>query len=100
MRDNLPPYASPRSFLPRPDVAGRLREALALLQAIEAGELLAAAPVEAADRGRHEMGLAVLSVLGRELERLLSEVRAHDEMSAFNSLEGVALGYRSPQHDE
>jgi len=85
-----------RAFVPKPDVAGRLRDALGLLEAIDQGELLAGAPSDAAERARHEAGLAVLSVLGRELERLLAEVCAHDELTGFSAIEAAAMGFRSP----
>jgi hypothetical protein len=67
-------------FVPRPDIAGRLRDALGVLDAIEQGELFAAAPATNGDRRRHDAGVAALAVLGRDLERLLAEVRAYDDL--------------------
>lgn len=48
------------------DASGRLREITALLQAIEAGELLSVLPA-GPDAQRHQIGLSLLSVMSREL---------------------------------
>jgi hypothetical protein len=68
-------------FVPKPDVAARLRDALGVLEAIEAGELVAGSPPHPGDRRRHDAGLAALSMLERDLGRLLSEVRAYEELT-------------------
>ena len=83
-----------KQFVPKPDVASRLRDALGLLDAIEQGELLAGVPSVPGDRRRHAAGAAILSVLTRDLESLLSEVLAYDELTAFTALESAAMGLR------
>lgn len=83
-----------QQFVPKPDVASRLRDALGLLAAIEQGELLAGVPTEPGDRRRHDAGTAILSVLTRDLEHLLAEVMAHDELTAFSAIESAAMGLR------
>lgn len=85
-------HAEP-GFVPRPEVAARLRDALSLLEAIEHGELFAGTPNEAGDRRRHAAGLGALAVLQRDLERLLAEVRAYEEL--VPPLPSEASGRRS-----
>jgi hypothetical protein len=53
-------------------IAEGLVESLALLQAIDLGELLSAAPQAAADRRRHETAVGLLSIQDRLLQDLLS----------------------------
>lgn len=92
-------HAEP-GFVPRPDVVARLRDALSILDAIEHGELFAGAPSDVGDRRRHAAGLGALSVLQRELERLLAEVRAYEELVPPLPVE--APGRRSagaPRHE-
>lgn len=48
-----------------------LAESLALLQAIDLGELLSAVPPAAADRRRHETAVGLLSIQDRLLQDLL-----------------------------
>jgi len=79
-----------QTFVPKPDVAARLRDALGLLEAIEQGELLAFAPQEPSDRRRHEAGLAILATLNRELERLLAEVRVFEDVATHSEIEAEA----------
>lgn len=86
--------AADQAFVPKPDVASRLRDAIGLLEAIDHGELLAGLPMEPGDRRRHDAALAVLATLNRDLERLLAEVRAHDELTAFSALEADSMGLR------
>ena len=88
-------HRSQAVFVTRPDVAGRLQEALGVLEAISQGELLAGSPADPNDRARHEAGLATLAVLGRELERLLVEVRAYEEISGYSAIERAAMGFKS-----
>jgi hypothetical protein len=52
-------------------IAERLVESLALLQAIDLGELLSAAPAAPADRRRHETAVGLLSIQDRLLQDLL-----------------------------
>jgi hypothetical protein len=49
-----------------------LTESLALLQAIDLGELLSAAPPGSADRRRHETAVGLLSIQDRLLQELLA----------------------------
>jgi hypothetical protein len=85
-----------RAFVPKPDVIGRLRDALGLLEALEHGELLVNCPADRSERARHEAGLAVLSVLHRDLECLLAEVCAHEDTSGRSAIEAVVMGRRPP----
>lgn len=85
-----------RAFVPKPDVIGRLRDALGLLDAVEHGELLVNCPADRSERARHEAGLAVLSVLHRDLERLLAEVCAHEDLTGYSAIEAAVMGLRSP----
>lgn len=50
--------------------AGRVREARAVLAAIEAGELLAAVPATPRDRAAHAAAVSLLAILERELAAL------------------------------
>lgn len=52
-------------------LAEGLTESLALLQAIDLGELLGAVPAAAADRRRHETAVGLLSIQDRLLQDLL-----------------------------
>lgn len=52
-------------------IAEGLTESLALLQAIDLGELLSAAPPAPADRRRHETAVGLLSIQDRLLQDLL-----------------------------
>jgi hypothetical protein len=52
-------------------IAEGLGESLALLQAIDLGELLSAVPAGAADRRRHETAVGLLSIQDRLLQDLL-----------------------------
>ncbi|WP_374575488.1 hypothetical protein [Phenylobacterium sp.] len=87
--------AAEQLFVPKPEVAGRLQDALGLLEAIDQGELFAGLPDGPGDRRRHQAGLALLSTLARDLSRLLAEVRAHDELCSFSQLEAEAKVVRS-----
>jgi hypothetical protein len=49
----------------------RLREGLAILKAIEAGDLLAATPPNPADRERHQAAVLLLAVLEQVLQNAL-----------------------------
>lgn len=65
---------SPASSARDERAIGRLREMEALLLAIEDGELLAATPISAAARDRHEAAVALLAILRRELRATLDEL--------------------------
>ncbi|MDQ0464223.1 hypothetical protein QO010_002004 [Caulobacter ginsengisoli] len=52
-------------------IAEGLIESLALIQAIDLGELLSAAPPAPADRKRHETAVGLLSIQDRLLQELL-----------------------------
>jgi hypothetical protein len=56
--------------------AKHLREALAIIDAINAGELLAALPASADDRHRHQTAVSLLGLLERTLRNALTEVPA------------------------
>lgn len=58
------------------DAVGRLREAIALLEAIDAGALLDALPPGPEDALRHQTGVSMLAVLRRELEGLACELQS------------------------
>jgi hypothetical protein len=60
--------------LPENCVSEKLvREALAIVDAINAGELLAALPEGAADRHRHQTAVSLISVLEHLLREALSD---------------------------
>jgi len=66
---------------PRPpdivdDAVGRLSEALAILDAIELGGMLAELPAEPLARKAHQRAVALLAVLRRDLATLREEVEA------------------------
>jgi hypothetical protein len=56
--------------------AKHLREALAIIDAINAGELLAALPASTNERHRHQTAVSLLGLLERTLRAALSEVPA------------------------
>jgi len=56
--------------------AQRLREALAIIDAINAGELLAALPTSSSDRHRHQAAVTLLDLLERTLRAALSNAPA------------------------
>ncbi|MGC9953053.1 MAG: hypothetical protein ABSD21_02090 [Rhizomicrobium sp.] len=56
--------------------AKHLREALAIIDAINAGELLAALPASANDCHRHQTAVSLLALLERALRAALTEVPA------------------------
>lgn len=55
---------------------GRLHEAIALLEAIERGDLLAELPTQADAAPRHQCAVSLLAVLRRELEALTVELES------------------------
>jgi hypothetical protein len=55
---------------------GRLSEAMALLDAIERGDLLAELPVNAEAAARHQCAVSLLAVLRRELDALTNELQS------------------------
>jgi len=56
--------------------AKHLHEALAIIDAINAGELLAALPASTSDRHRHEVAVALLGLLERTLHAALGDAPA------------------------
>ena len=52
----------------------RARGVLAVVEAIDLGELFAETPASAAGRRRHDIGVALLDVLRRELSALVHEM--------------------------
>lgn len=56
--------------------AKHVREALAILDAINAGELLAALPASEAERHRHQTAVSLLGLLERALRDALAAVPA------------------------
>jgi hypothetical protein len=70
--------------VPRPpdivdDAVSRLCEALAILETIDAGNLLAELPADPTARAGHQRAVSLLSVLRRELTRLKHELQAADQ---------------------
>jgi hypothetical protein len=55
---------------------GRLREAIALLEAIDHGDLLAELPAQADAAARHQCAVSLMVVLRRELEALTAELES------------------------
>lgn len=55
-------------------LGGRIREILAMLLAIEAGELLSDLPADQSASERHAIGLSLLEVMGRELSSLIDQL--------------------------
>jgi hypothetical protein len=66
---------------PRPpdvieEAVGRLLEAIAVLEAIEQGGMLAALPADALARAEHQRAVSLLAVLRRDLVSLRRELEA------------------------
>ncbi len=59
--------------------ARRIREALAIINSINAGELLAAMPASAGDRHRHQTAVSLLGLLERTLSGALKDIAAGAE---------------------
>ena len=57
-------------------LCGRLQEALAILEAIDAGDLLSATPSGAENVRRHQCGISLLAVLRRELEDMATDLQS------------------------
>ena len=69
------------SDAPRPpdiveDAVGRLHEAIAVLEAIEQGDMLAELPQDPYARDGHQRAVSLLAVLRRELIGLLRDLQA------------------------
>jgi hypothetical protein len=79
--------ADPTSPTPGGDLAesavARLSEALALLDAIDHGELLAVLPASAEAADRHQCAVSLLCVLRRELETLVCELQSASYVEAL-----------------
>jgi hypothetical protein len=54
----------------------RARGALAVVEAIDLGELFVETPASVAGRRRHETGVALLDILWRELSALVEDMAA------------------------
>lgn len=71
---------------------GRLREALALLEAIDDGGLLDALPPNPRDARDHQCGVSMLAVLRRELSAVVCELESaglvHHMISRVTSVGG------------
>ncbi|MBU6296796.1 MAG: hypothetical protein KGJ79_08845 [Alphaproteobacteria bacterium] len=59
--------------------AKHIREALAIIDAINAGELLAALPASASERHRHQTAVSLLSIVERTLRDALDAAPAISE---------------------
>ncbi len=57
------------------DACVELVQALALLRAIDEGELFSAAPADGAARKRHEAGVTLLAMVEPRLERVLLRLK-------------------------
>ena len=68
-RDFETSWAIPESCI----TARRIREALAIVDAINAGELLAALPASAPDCHRHQTAVSLLGILEKSLREALVE---------------------------
>jgi hypothetical protein len=72
-------------------LSGRLRAILAILRAIEDGELLSDLPAEPCAREAHAVGLSLLEVMAREIAAVIAEIervgslRARSFISATNT---------------
>ncbi|HEX3367926.1 hypothetical protein [Phenylobacterium sp.] len=66
----------PRPGDPIDDAVGRLVEAIAILDLIEAGDLLAELPAEAAARRSHQRAVSLLAILRRELAGVRNDLAA------------------------
>jgi hypothetical protein len=79
--------ADPTSPTPGGDLAesaiARLTEALAILDAIDRGDLLAALPAAPDAAGRHQCAVSLLSVLRRELDTLVCELQSASYVEAL-----------------
>jgi hypothetical protein len=66
--------SAPGLALNREDVADRLSEMIALLEALHQSEFLSDVPERDGARARHQLGSSLLSLLGRQLRDLRAEV--------------------------
>ncbi|MCR5875480.1 hypothetical protein LRS10_15610 [Phenylobacterium sp. J426] len=62
------------SGLNHEDIADRLSEMIALLEALEQAEFLSEAPERAGARARHQLGSSLLTLLARQLRELRAAV--------------------------
>ena len=63
------------------DAVGRLLEAIAMLDVIEAGDMLSDLPTEAGARRKHQGAVSLLAVLKRELTGLSCDLCAAAEVN-------------------
>jgi len=79
--------ADPTGPTPAGDLAesalARLSEALAILEAIDRGDLLAELPAGAEAAERHQCAVSLLAVLRRELEALACELQSAGYVQAL-----------------
>lgn len=62
--------ASTLHRLNREEIADRLSEMIALLEALEQSEFLSDVPDKSGARARHQLGSSLLTLLGRQLREL------------------------------
>jgi|HubBroStandDraft_6_1064221.scaffolds.fasta_scaffold1701283_1 hypothetical protein len=65
------------------DAIGRLQEAIAILEAIERGDLLAELPSGAEAAARHQCGVSLLAVLRRDLNALADELDSANQVQSL-----------------
>jgi len=70
--------------------AKRIREALSIIDAINAGELLGALPAAKADRHRHLTAVSLLDILEKSLRNALSDAPAIGRARRAANAEAVA----------
>lgn len=72
----MPPANTPRAPDLVEDALGRLREAIAILDAIEEGGMLGELPAKATARRNHQRAVSLLAILRRELAGLARDLAA------------------------
>lgn len=63
--------------------AGRLAEAVSILDALDLSELLSALPKGADEAARHQCAVSLLAVLRRELQALVCELQSASQVQAL-----------------
>ena len=64
-----------RSQLETDDVSTDLMQAIAILRAIDEGEMFGAIPADASARRRHEAGVTLLGMVNPRLEKVLRKLQ-------------------------